>query len=38
MAQGEMLLLIQWLRAHGMTPEEIIDCIEYIESGRNASK
>ena len=38
MAQNETVRLIQWLRDHGMTAEEIVDCIEFVESGRSASE
>ena len=34
MAHSEVTRLIQWLREHGHTPEEILDCIEFIDSGR----
>ena len=34
MQQKEIVLLIQWLREHGHSSDEIIDCIEFIESGR----
>lgn len=34
MAQPEIIRLIQWLRDHGMTADQILDCIEFVESGR----
>ena len=36
MGQLEIVRLIQWLREHGHTPEEIVDCIEYMDSGRKS--
>ena len=36
MQQSEIVRLIQWLREHGHTAEEILDCIEYLESGRKS--
>jgi len=34
MAQSEIVRLIEWLLDHGHPAEEILDCIQYIESGR----
>ena len=34
MAQTELMHLIEWLKDHGHSAEEILDCIQYIESGR----
>ncbi len=32
MPKTEIVKLIEWLRAHGHTDSEIIDCIEFVES------
>ena len=34
MAQSEIVRLIEWLRDHGHPAEEILDCIQCIESDR----
>ena len=34
MNDSEIPRLIDWLLSHGHTPEEIIDCIKYVTSGR----
>ena len=38
MAQNEITRLIEWLRNHGLTAEEILDCLEYVASGRSATQ
>ena len=32
MPKTEIVKLIEWLRAHGHSDSEIIDCIEFVES------
>lgn len=38
MAQNEITRLIEWLRNHGLTAEEILDCLEYVASGRSTTQ
>ena len=38
MTQNELIRLIEWLRDHGFSTDDIVDCLEYIESGRKNKK
>lgn len=38
MAQNETSRLIQWLKEHGHDSDDIVDCLEFIASGRKTEE